>query len=417
MAVATLPAFDPRSVESLRRAAQTGDPHQAIRGAAQQFEALMLHQMLKAMRATVPENPLTDSSAQKLWQELADQQLASDLAKSGGFGLAATLTRQWLPKSAPIATPATLAANLPTPKEMREAASLVETSATGSAVAQPEVLLPPVSERSFVQGGDGGEPVGTEAESAAPVTERSFVAERHWVQTLLGLDPTLTPLHTSEALPPLVPLGQPRGAERTDAATTAEGGEAAGEKGAGASLSSTSEVTSFQPLPADAKGADRVAHFVRQLLPAAQRAAQALGVAPEYLLAHAALETGWGSAMLKHPDGRPSNNLFNIKAGSDWDGERVRVRTTEYVAGRPQTQIAEFRAYPSIEAAFADYVRLLSENDRYARVRNARTPEAFAHALATAGYATDPAYAKKLTRLIRHEALHSALAEVGMKLA
>ena len=424
MAVSSLPAFDPRAVAALRRAARGEDQPGAIRSAARQFEALMLQQLLKAMRATVPENGLFDTSARKLWQELSDQQLASDLAQSGGVGLAELLARQWLPKPGATDDPAKIAAetaiaanDAPNRVAARRAPNPEHERNTLSAIAS---ALPPVVERSFRQADAANG-------QTAPVVERSFIAQRDFVQTLLGLEPTLTPLVSTEPAPALVPVAADGGtplleghAQRQDPAreTTLDTHRAEPETTVPAALVAVAPAPSnFVPLPADAPPEERIAHFVRELLPAARRAAEALGLAPEFVLAQAALETGWGSAMLRHPDGRPSNNLFNIKAGSDWDGERVRVQTTEYRNGRPQTEIAEFRAYPSIDAAFADYVRLIAENDRYARVRGARTPEAFAQALAAAGYATDPDYAHKIVRVVRNATLQSTVAEVGMNFA
>src|SRR5689334_16426084 len=55
--------------------------------AAQGFEALLLTQMLKGLRRTVPEDP--DKSAMSgMYQELMDEHLAVELAKHGGIGLA-----------------------------------------------------------------------------------------------------------------------------------------------------------------------------------------------------------------------------------------------------------------------------------------------------------------------------------------
>jgi flagellar protein FlgJ len=68
-------------------------------------------------------------------------------------------------------------------------------------------------------------------------------------------------------------------------------------------------------------GEDAAERFVRRFGADATAAARALGLEPRLLLAQAALETGWGSATPRHPDGRPANNLFGIKAGADWRGE------------------------------------------------------------------------------------------------
>lgn len=49
----------------------------------------------------------------------------------------------------------------------------------------------------------------------------------------------------------------------------------------------------------------------------------------------------------------------------------------------------------------SDYVKLLTQNPRYAHVAAAQSPEQGAHALQKAGYATDPQYAQKLVSVIQ----------------
>jgi flagellar protein FlgJ len=128
------------------------------------------------------------------------------------------------------------------------------------------------------------------------------------------------------------------------------------------------------------------------------------------MVAQAALETGWGRAELRRADGSPSYNLFNLKAGSGWKGPVVEVPVTEYANGRPYTETARFRAYGSYVEAFADYAGLLRESPRYAEVLGKTDGAAFARSLQQAGYATDPMYADKLTRIIGGATLRNALA-------
>ena len=58
-------------------------------------------------------------------------------------------------------------------------------------------------------------------------------------------------------------------------------------------------------------------------IPVRAYAAQALGVDHRVLIAQSALETGWGQSILSDPAGQSSHNLFNIKAGSFWNGRTV----------------------------------------------------------------------------------------------
>lgn len=148
-----------------------------------------------------------------------------------------------------------------------------------------------------------------------------------------------------------------------------------------------------------ATSADRQA-FLDNIAPWAREAADKLGVAPELVSAHAALESGWGQHPLKNSDGSSSNNLFGIKAGQGWHGDVAESATTEYVGGAALKTSARFRSYPDQASAFRDYARMLSDNPRFKGALQAGTDaKAFANALAKGGYATDPAYAAKLSRL------------------
>ena len=153
---------------------------------------------------------------------------------------------------------------------------------------------------------------------------------------------------------------------------------------------------STEPTEAPAEPGSRRA-FLEAILPAAEKAAQVLGVSPRSLMAQAALETGWGRSMQR--DGSAMNfNLFGIKATGAWNGRVQDFSTTEYVNGVSQRQVERFRAYNSIEESFADHARLLSRNARYAdAVGTGNDTAAYAQALQRGGYATDPSYARKLT--------------------
>ena len=140
--------------------------------------------------------------------------------------------------------------------------------------------------------------------------------------------------------------------------------------------------------------------FVQQHAGPAQQAEAATGIPATFLVAQAAHESGWGRAEIRHADGRPAHNLFGIKAGAGWKGATADVVTTEYENGQPKKVVQKFRAYASYAESFADYARLM-KTGRYADVvAQAHTPEGFANALQKAGYATDPQYAQKLTRII-----------------
>lgn len=153
--------------------------------------------------------------------------------------------------------------------------------------------------------------------------------------------------------------------------------------------------------------------FVHSLYPIAEEVAGELGIDPRVLLAQSALETGWGRKLISRADGSSSHNLFGIKADSRWEGERATVSTVEYRDGVAQREKASFRSYDSFEDSFRDYVKFLQENPRYQQALSAsHNPETFAQRLQEAGYATDPVYAKKISRVMNSRTMQLALAEL-----
>lgn len=156
--------------------------------------------------------------------------------------------------------------------------------------------------------------------------------------------------------------------------------------------------------PGDVRG------FLDAIRPYAQRAAEKLGVPLRAVMAHAALETGWGRHVTRDADGRPSLNLFGIKTGAQWDGASVQASTQEFRDGAFGRETADFRAYGSLAASFDDYANFLGGQRRYAAVAGAGSVRDFASGLQKAGYATDPDYAHKLMRVARSATLDEALA-------
>jgi len=153
-----------------------------------------------------------------------------------------------------------------------------------------------------------------------------------------------------------------------------------------------------RPIAIPQRGA---AAFVQQHTGSAQRAEAQTGIPAAFMVAQAAHESGWGRKEILHADGTPSHNLFGIKAGAGWTGPVAEVRTTEYIDGQPKTVTARFRAYASHAESFADYAQLMTNSPRYRPVlARAGSAEGFAKGLQQAGYATDPAYADKLSRVI-----------------
>jgi len=282
-------AIDVKDVGELRQAARQNSP-EALKGAAQQFEALFMNMVLKSMREATPQEGMFDSQQSRMYTSMLDQQLSQTLA-SKGVGLADALFRQLSTK-----------------------------------IAAPSA--------------EGDEMSGILPGSTAP----------------------LTPME----MPALQRAGQ------------------------------------AEPIRANPDQPPHVRAFMERLGPHAEEASRATGIPAKFMLGQAALESGWGRREITAADGSSSHNLFGIKATGGWKGKVVEAVTTEYVNGVPQTKVEKFRAYDNYADAFRDYAKLLSKNPRYESViANAQSAEGFAQGLQRAGYATDPNYAAKLTKIIK----------------
>jgi len=157
--------------------------------------------------------------------------------------------------------------------------------------------------------------------------------------------------------------------------------------------------------------------FVGEVLPSIRVAAQALGVNPLALLAQAALETGWGKRMALTADGKPSMNLFGIKADESWAGARAVASTVEYSGGVATLQHTAFRAYSSVEDSVKDFAHLLKNSPRYRQALEAGgDAHGYAQSMGRAGYATDPHYSNKLSDILNSGALRAALSVRTAKL-
>jgi len=169
---------------------------------------------------------------------------------------------------------------------------------------------------------------------------------------------------------------------------------AQGDSLSGATPSALSTVTPAKPSPAQTQ-------FIARHRESAEQIARETGIPASFMLGQAAHETGWGRSEIRPSDGSHSFNLFGIKAGPSWKGKVAEVTTTEYVNGVARKVTAKFRAYSSYAESFRDYANLLSQSPRYAKVmQKLHSPQAFAQGLQQAGYATDPRYADKLSKVI-----------------
>ncbi len=313
-----------------------------IRQVARQFEALLMHSLLKSMRATTPQDGLLDNDQTRLYTSLLDQEIAQMVAKRG-LGLAEILERQL--------------------------SRLEGTPAEGKQGVQPWRALHGTMPE-LLNSWDG---------VAAPNLMSDFAAE---ARLNLQRREAAAPANRTE------PANQTGPVNAT--APAANGAEPAAQHGT--------------------SGPPHVHQFIEAMRPHATVAARHSGIPARFLIGHAALESGWGRYEIMRGDGETSHNLFGIKADANWSGDVAEVMTTEYVGGVPVKRVEQFRAYQSYQAAFIDYAEFLSSNPRYSGALQA-TGDAreFAYELQSAGYATDPQYADKLSAVINHRLLRDTV--------
>lgn len=303
---------DFQGLSALRRGAGENAP-EALKKAAQQFEAMFMQMMLKSMReAGASEEGLFDSDQTRLYQDMYDKQLSLSLSEGGNsIGLAKLLVQQLQSRVSP-------------------------------------------------QGDENGSTAAKSFATSLPVPERGN-----------------TTFAVTKAEAP----------KRVEA-----------------------------PVSGEPERFDSPEQFVSTLWPHAVRTGRKLGVDPKAILAQAALETGWGKSVIQRGDGHSSHNLFNIKADHRWDGEKVVKQTLEYRHGVAVREQAGFRAYRSWGESFDDYASFLKDNGRYREALQAGGDAGrYVEHLQSAGYATDPAYANKIKRILNNDIL--AQADAGLKLS
>lgn len=86
--------MDFAGMADLRAEARSGDNAASVTEAAQQFESLFVQMMLKSMRDAVPDGGLMGGNGMEMYQEMHDQQVALDISRRGGLGLAKMIEAQ-----------------------------------------------------------------------------------------------------------------------------------------------------------------------------------------------------------------------------------------------------------------------------------------------------------------------------------
>jgi len=136
--------------------------------------------------------------------------------------------------------------------------------------------------------------------------------------------------------------------------------------------------------------------FIKEVYAETYQLAKDEGIPHDFIMAQVIQETGWGKHILKD-----THNIFNIKAGKSWEGEKSTHKVWEIEHGKKVWVNDEFRKYESYGESVADWLDFLHDNKRYEALfeeKNLSTEE-FAKRIQEAGYATDPHYAKNIVNI------------------
>ena len=377
-----------------------------MRKVAQEFESLFLNEMLKSMRSANEvlgkDNPLNTPAA-KQYQEMYDQQLSVTLSRQGGgIGLADVLMRQMSKNKA--AVPGEAAATTALTAEVKAPATTTVDSPFVRSSGQRPLWASRVA-TTPAAAADGHK------NDMAMLNQRRLALPSKLTDRLLaGIVPSADPART--ALNTATVPG--RTSPGLDAVLKGSRQPMLSASGAQGRMQIYGRAVAQPPLAPAKQAFESPDAFVATMLPMAQQAADRIGVDPLYLVAQAALETGWGKSVMRQQDGSSSHNLFGIKATGSWQGAQARAITSEFKGGQMVKETADFRSYDSYQDSFHDLVTLLQSNNRYKDVLNAADkPEQFVRELQKAGYATDPEYASKISQIAKQMKTYQSYASTG----
>ncbi len=345
---------------------------------AKQFESLFTGMMMKSMRdanKAFEDGNIGHGQESEFYRDMYDKQLALSLSQGKGIGLAEVLTKQFRMQ---YSRPAAVSGN----------GQLSTERASGSGLSLHGAAQP-VRE------------IGETTRNIEPL-DRAARMERGFSLPGAAVSALKTAMD-NRALQDAVAL---------DVEVVSDGiaNSAHANWGNSVQVSTPDTRQSFSPIANTDNGGDgrfeSQQDFVDTLMPLFQRYAEPLGLDPRALLSQAALETGWGKHMMRCADGSNTCNLFGIKAGSSWEGAIAKVSTTEYSDGIPVKTVASFRAYDNYAESVRDYVHMMAMNPRYrSAIIKGGNPVGYFSELQKAGYATDPAYAKKMFSIYKSPVL------------
>lgn len=355
--------LDVNSLDSVKAMGRARDP-QALKEISKKFESMFVQQMLKTMREAndvFSEGNYFDSSTTRFHRDMLDQQMVLNLTSGRGIGLADHFYKQMMQSYGSMMKPDGSKTDAADVGNLPAAVTYKKTGADNSAINSNEVFANDLETLNswvadFMRMSDNSnDQLMLSDDEQQPALQNYGAFNAAYIPALLSKPQTIN--------------------------------SRAGQK---SSISESQE------------------NFVSLLRPHAEKAAAELQISPDVLIAQVALETGWGKHVIHDQKGNNSFNLFNIKAAGGWQGDKVNISTLEYRDGIAANEKADFRKYSNYAQSFSDYVSLMKNNPRYQEALDAgKNSPAYAEALQSAGYATDPHYAKKIKSLLNSDAIRS----------
>lgn len=143
-----------------------------------------------------------------------------------------------------------------------------------------------------------------------------------------------------------------------------------------------------------------VEQFFNKIKPYVVDDMQKSGILASLTAAQAFIESSKGNSGLT----AKANNLFGIKG--TYNGQSIKMLTTEYVNHKYVKVYADFRKYPSWAESIADHSAMFNRMARYKNLRGEKDYKRAAKNVRLDGYCTDPNYTQKLISVIEKYKLH-----------
>ena len=163
-------ALDSNDLNAVRQAARQNSPD-ALKAAAQQFEALFMNMVMKSMRQATSQDGLFDNEQSRMYTSMLDQKISQNFAKRG-VGLADAMLRQLSNNGGAAALPTGMEAMPVAPR----LAALSAVPARPEPAVQPAAIQPAAIQPSMLRVLLTPVPVPAAAPATAPKSATSQFA-------------------------------------------------------------------------------------------------------------------------------------------------------------------------------------------------------------------------------------------------